>query len=90
MHDTGKDFIESLSIQGWKFIPTWVGPQAACTNYIIAPMSYNPTTAYNQGRDNGTDAPSVPPENWDSQKTDDSGTVIYYDLEAFNIDNTLA
>lgn len=83
--DTGPAFIEALSIQGWKFIPTWVGPQAACTNYTYT-MNLNPDTAYNQGRDQGTDAVRIA-QKLGLSAPDESGTVIYYDLEAFNVND---
>ncbi|PWB68847.1 MAG: hypothetical protein C3F07_21175, partial [Anaerolineales bacterium] len=43
-------YIEQLYHQGWKFIPTWVGPQAPCTSYNYK-MSYDATIAHNQGVD---------------------------------------
>jgi hypothetical protein len=76
------DFVEALSLQGWKFIPTWVGPQAACTNYSST-MSSNAATAYNQGRDQATDA-IVHLTALGLAEPDGSGTVVYYDLEAFS------
>ena len=77
------EFIRALSIQGWKFIPTWVGPQAACTSYSVT-MDWDPSTAYRQGRDQATDAARVARKYGLSfSDTDESGTVIYYDLEAF-------
>ena len=74
--------IETLSKQGWKFIPTWVGHQAACTGYNTT-MSYGTTLAYNQGRDNAYDAAQVAWQLGLKNEYQD-GTVIYYDLEAFN------
>ena len=29
-----------LHLQGWKFIPTWVGPQAPCTSFADVPVDY--------------------------------------------------
>ncbi|MEJ2487125.1 MAG: DUF1906 domain-containing protein, partial [Anaerolineales bacterium] len=82
------EFISALSIQGWKFIPTWVGPQAACTNFSVT-MSSNSTTAYGQGKDQAIDAARVARKYGLSfSDIDESGTVIYYDLEAFNINDT--
>ena len=81
------EFIQALSIQGWKFIPTWVGPQAACTNFSVT-MSWDVSRAYLQGRDQAIDAARVARKYGLSfSDTDESGTVIYYDLEAFNIND---
>ena len=80
-----KSFVEALSIQGWKFIPTWVGPQAACTDYSST-MHLNPITAKQQGRDQATDAIATLQALGLSEE-DGSGTVVYYDLEAFNVNN---
>ena len=41
-------YIEELHQQGWKFIPTWVGPQAPCTGYLSR-MSSDVAIAYDQG-----------------------------------------
>ena len=82
------EFISALSIQGWKFIPTWVGPQAACTTFSVT-MSPNSSTAYGQGKDQAIDAARTARKYGLSfSDTDESGTVIYYDLEAFNINDT--
>jgi hypothetical protein len=42
------NYINQLSLQGWKFIPTWVGPQAPCWIYGSS-MSLDPATARLQG-----------------------------------------
>jgi hypothetical protein len=81
------EFIAALSVQGWKFIPTWVGLQASCT-HLNFPMSENVVTAYNQGKDQAIDAARTARKYGLSfSDTDESGTVIYYDLEAFDITN---
>ncbi|MCB2180048.1 DUF1906 domain-containing protein [bacterium] len=79
------DFVEALSKQGWKFIPTWVGHQASCTNFSNI-MSSGTALAENQGRDNAIDAARVA-RKLGLGAEDDSGTVIYYDLEAFDSSN---
>ncbi len=35
-----KAFLVQLHLQGWKFIPTWVGPQAPCTGFADVPVDY--------------------------------------------------
>ncbi len=79
------ELIETLSKQGWKFILTWVGPQASCTNFSTT-MSPKPSTAEQQGRDNATDALNVAHALGFTEE-DLSGTIIYYDLEAFNTED---
>lgn len=80
------EFVQALSVQGWKFIPTWVGHQASCTNFSQV-MSSSPATAESQGRDNAIDA-ARNARKLGLGAADDSGTVIYYDLEAFDSSNT--
>lgn len=80
------DFVQALSIQGWKFIPTWVGHQAACTNFSYT-MSNDPNTAEGQGADNAIDAARIA-RKLGLGAADDSGTVIYFDLEAFDSSDT--
>jgi hypothetical protein len=78
--------IAQLSQQGWQFIPTWVGPQAACTGYTSR-MSLDLATAYNQGIAEANAALDVA-YNLGLTLDDKSGTIIYYDLEYFDISNT--
>ncbi|HVN53048.1 MAG TPA: glycoside hydrolase domain-containing protein [Anaerolineaceae bacterium] len=73
--------LRTLNLQGWKFIPTWVGPQASCTTYKSV-MSSDPTTALNQGISEAFAAADIavalgiPPG--------EPGSTIYFDLEAYN------
>ena len=76
-----KPLIESLSLQGWKFIPTWVGPQASCTTFSKV-MSSDPKTARQQGIDNAIDASAVL-EQSGLGGVNGAGSVVYYDLEGF-------
>jgi len=71
-----ENYVSSISQQGWRFIPTWVGPQApsyggTCTNRF----SLNTTTAYNQGVTEANSAISY------FASLGFEGSVIYYDLE---------
>jgi hypothetical protein len=81
-----KSFLVQLNQQGWKFIPTWVGPQAACTGYSVR-MSGDPATAYLQGKSEANDALVVAAQ-LGLTEVDQTGTVIYYDLEAYDTSNT--
>ncbi len=78
-------YLADLADQGWKFIPTWVGPQAPCSIFRVK-MSYDPVVAYQQGADEAAaavDAASA----LGLTLPDKTGTVIYYDLEAYNVNN---
>ena len=66
---------------GWRFIPTWVGPQAPCSSFRDK-FSLNTTTAYNQGIDNANQAVEAV-KTRGMTNPDGSGSVIYYDLESF-------
>jgi photosystem II stability/assembly factor-like uncharacterized protein len=75
-------YIQALAQQGWKFIITWVGPQAACTTFTTR-MSYDPTTAYNQGISEANMAIDRAFE-LGLTNPDKTGALIYYDLESYN------
>ncbi len=79
-------FVSQLASQGWKFFPTWVGPQAPCAGFSSS-ISYDTTTAYNQGV---TEANSALDAAYNLGLTDatKTGTVIYYDLEGYNTTNS--
>jgi photosystem II stability/assembly factor-like uncharacterized protein len=79
-------YISALAQQGWKFIITWVGPQAACTTFSTR-MSSNTTTAYNEGI---AEANLAIDRAFDLGLTnpDKTGALIYYDLESYDTNNT--
>ena len=79
-------YIAMLSSQGWKFIPTWVGPQASCSVFSQR-MSSNPTTAYNQGVSEANLAVERA-ANLLLTKPDKTGAIIYYDLESYDTTNS--
>ena len=66
---------------GWTFIPTWVGPQASCTDYRSR-MSADPVVAYQEGVDNANQAMA---KMYELGLTDANGHggVVYYDLEYY-------
>jgi|GEM_PF-2044523 len=74
-------YIKRLYQQGWKFIPTWVGPQAPCTNYLTR-MSGDPATAYNQGVTQANLAVESLAE-LGLTYPDKTGSVVYYDIEYY-------
>ena len=74
--------LEALALQGWTFIPTWVGPQAPCTSFRSR-FDANPATAFSQGRAEAEQALQVA-QTLGLAEADGAGTVIYYDLEAYD------
>ncbi|MEN6410984.1 MAG: glycoside hydrolase domain-containing protein [Anaerolineaceae bacterium] len=78
--------LKQLNAQGWKFIPTWVGPQPPCSGYTST-FSYDTTTAYNEGVAEAQKAADAL-RNLLLTFGDGSGSVVYYDLEAFTTNTT--
>ena len=74
--------LTELSAQGWTFIPTWVGPQAPCTSYR-ARYSSNPSDAFAQGQAEA-DAALAAAKALGLSEADGSGTIVYYDMEAYD------
>jgi hypothetical protein len=78
-------YVQQLHQQGWKFIPTWVGPQAPCTFYPNR-MSSDPATAYNQGVNEANLAVerlAVLGLTYPNK----TGSVVYYDIEYYGTDS---
>lgn len=75
-------WVATVARMGWSFIPTYVGLQAPCTSYQNR-VSTNLATAFEQGKQAGTDAMS---------RADllglPTGSPIYFDMEAFSYSNT--
>jgi photosystem II stability/assembly factor-like uncharacterized protein len=76
-------WITTVSNQGWNFIPTWVGPQAPCSNYGSR-FSSDANTAYTQGQAEADKAYQVA-ENLGLTANGD--TIIYFDMEAYDSSN---
>lgn len=70
-------WVTSTFGQGWRLIPTWVGPQAPC-NTFTSKISTNTTTAFNQGVSEATSAISA------ANALGLSTSVVYYDMESYN------
>lgn len=71
-------WLYQVAKQGWSFILTWVGPQAPCTSFNH-PMSRDPATAKQQGRNNADAAVATA-----KQRGFLGDLVIYYDLESYS------
>ena len=76
-----KTYLQQMFNQGWRFIPTWVGPQAPCTT-LKYPFSYDVEEAYAEGVDNANQARATLLE-LGLTNPDGSGSVVYYDMEYF-------
>lgn len=74
-------YVAELYAQGWRFIPTWVGPQAPCTSFRNR-FSELPATAYQQGVENAAAAVSRMIE-LGFTDAQGRGAVVYYDMEYF-------
>ncbi len=82
-------YVSQLSQQGWKFIPTWVGPQSAgWSGSSGSRISNDPATAYNEGINEANAAINVA-INLGLALADGSGTIIYYDIENYDTTNTV-
>lgn len=77
--------LATLTAQGWTFIPTWVGPQAPCTEYSQK-FDLDPAIAFAQGRSEAEQALVVASQ-LALADANGAGTVIYYDLEAYDGEN---
>ncbi len=84
-NDLSKSYLEDLSIQGWKFIPTWVGPQAACTTLNHPMTDESDAAARAEGIVEAQLAYAKLNELGLLDPTSKTGSVVYYDLEAFTI-----
>ena len=74
-------FLKQAYQQGWRFIPTWVGPQAPCTGYPSR-ISSDVTTAFNQGVAEANLAVERLAE-LGLTYPDKTGSVVYYDIEHY-------
>lgn len=77
------EFVTQLRQQGWGLIPTWVGLQARCTNYKYR-MSKYPPKAYQEGRREAEMA-MLAAQQLGLTNAAGNGSVIYYDLEHYDI-----
>ncbi|MBN2147650.1 MAG: DUF1906 domain-containing protein [Anaerolineales bacterium] len=67
--------------QGWALIPTWVGPQAPCSDFKYR-FSADPAEAYAQGRSEA-DAAALAAASLGLTSQGLGGTIIYYDIEYY-------
>lgn len=79
-------YLQQMFNQGWRFIPTWVGPQAPCTSFTNK-FSSKPGEAYAEGVDNANQARARLLA-LGLTNSDGSGSVVYYDLEYFDYSTT--
>jgi photosystem II stability/assembly factor-like uncharacterized protein len=79
-------YLDQLSKQGWKFIPTWVGPQAPCSSFRLR-FSASPAEAYNQGVSEAISALNTL-ASLGLTLSDGTGSIVYYDLEGYTADTS--
>jgi hypothetical protein len=72
-------WLQQTHAMGWQFLPIWVGPQAPCTGFR-ATFSWDPGTAYQQGRSEALAAYRAA----QGLGMDTLDMPIIYDLEYFN------
>jgi hypothetical protein len=70
-------WVQSVFAQGWRLIPTWVGPQASCSTFTHK-ISSTPSTAFSQGVSEGNAAVTA------ANNLGLNGSIIYYDMENYN------
>jgi hypothetical protein len=80
--DLTPEWVRTALDQGWALIPTWVGPQAPCTDYKYR-FSYDLTEAYQQGRAEA-DAAALAAASLGLTSSGSGSTIIYYDLEGYS------
>ena len=81
-------YVSQMRQQGWSFIPTWVGPQAPCTDYYIK-ISYDVKAAYDAGV-NEANLAAASLAALGLTYADMSGSVVYYDIEHYSANSTQA
>ncbi|HSP82014.1 MAG TPA: glycoside hydrolase domain-containing protein [Myxococcaceae bacterium] len=74
-------WVSTVFAQGWRLIPTWVGPQAPCSGYGNT-FSYDAATARSQGLSEADAAVNAA-----SALGLGASTPLYYDLENYNETN---
>ena len=79
-------YLRAMNLQGWQFIPTWVGPQAPCTSYKNK-FPYDVNLAYQAGVDNANQA-RTKLMSLGLSNPDGTGSIIYLDLEHFAYSST--
>jgi photosystem II stability/assembly factor-like uncharacterized protein len=80
-------YVAQASQQGWRLIPTWVGPQSACSSSSCGnKISNNPAVAFAQGEAEADSAVAVATD-LGLALPGGSGTIVYYDLEYYNLND---
>lgn len=77
-----RDWIKNVQNIGWGYIPTWVGPQAPCSD-LKYKFSFDPATAYNQGKQEAVSAVTKAIQ-LGLVEASNADSVIYYDMEGYS------
>lgn len=75
-------WLADVRVQGWQFIPTWVGPQAPCSVFSDR-VSNDPAIARNEGAVQAQQAISAA-----TALGLYSPLIIYYDMENYNVNDS--
>jgi Domain of unknown function (DUF1906) len=75
------EWVQQVSAMGWRFIPIWVGPQAACSG-ITGAVTINPADAQAQGQAQAASAVATA-----ASFGYGPGTPIYFDMEGYDSTN---
>jgi len=81
------DWVMQAGLAGWKLAPIWAGPSPLCRRTRGVVMSSDPVTAYSQGAAEAQAAAAEVHALWLDEE-DGVGSVIYYDMEAFETSYT--
>jgi hypothetical protein len=77
-----RDWIKNVQNIGWGYIPTWVGPQAPCSD-LKNRFSFDVPTAYNQGKQEAQLA-AVKALQLGLVGPSNPNTILYYDMEGYS------
>ena len=81
-HNLDANWVTAVFAQGWRLIPTWVGPQAPCWPHGTIKFSTNLALARDEGA-----AQAVAAVNGARSIGLGDGTPIYYDMEQYPANN---
>ncbi len=77
-----QSWVSQVAAEGWRFIPTWVGPQAPCST-IPGAVLINPAKATAEGQSEAASAVSTA-----AGFGFGTGTPVYFDMEGYDNSNT--
>lgn len=79
----GREWVRQVTAMGWKILPIWAGPSPGCRSTTGVVMNSDPVVARQEGADEASAAVDAAYA-LGLVGEDRGGTVIYYDMEAFD------